>query len=135
LFSDSLPFVSVFGDESNLLNTSQTILDDGVFDISDHILLIALVCISVLLSFVSIFLFKNRPLQIKLSRINLVLTALLFILSIFLFYQAYDSLAQGAEVSIEYGYVNPFLTILFLVLAIRYIARDEKLVRSSDRLR
>lgn len=135
LFSESLPFASIFGDVSGLDGQSRRMISDGIFDISDHLLLIGLVCLSVLLAMISIFLFKRRPLQIKLSRINLVLNALLLLLSIVLLYQAYTELAPGTEVSVEYGYLMPFLSIIFLILAIRYITKDEKLVRSSERLR
>ncbi len=135
LFSESLPFASIFGDVSGLDGQFGEMMSDGVFDISDHLLLIGLVCLSVLLSLISIFLFKRRPLQIKLNRINLVLNALLVLVSVILLYQVYAQLAPGTEVSVEFGYLMPFLSSIFLILAIRYIAKDEKLVRSSDRLR
>jgi hypothetical protein len=110
-------------------------LADGVFNTQDHAVLLVLVILGVLIPVITIFLYNNRPMQMKLSRLSIVLIILSVVLTIILFMQDYRNIAIGTEVTIEYGYVLPVLAILFLVLALRYIRKDEKLVRSADRLR
>ena len=86
-----------------------------------------------ILSFVSIFLFKNRNLQIRMCNLALLLTCVLIGLIFFLA----DSMSSGMNQKIHYVYGTylPLFQILFIFLATLFIRRDEKLVRSADRLR
>lgn len=91
--------------------------------------LILLVTIIVgLLSIIAVFLFKNRSLQIKLA-----LAALLFyILSAILYYMQIKHFTAGnfALTAVLY-----FLIPIFIILAIKGIYNDQKLIKSVDRLR
>lgn len=71
----------------------------------------------------------------KLARIAIVVIVLTIALTIILFLQAFSGAPVGTEVTVEYGYLAPILSIIFLLLALRFIKKDEKLVRSADRLR
>ncbi len=133
LFSRSMSFASI--DQPLPVGNSESMLADGIFNTQDHAVLLVLVILGILIPVITIFLYNNRPLQMKLSRLSIVLIILSVVLTIILFMQDYQNIAVGTEVTIEYGYILPVLAILFLVLAFRYIRKDEKLVRSADRLR
>lgn len=88
--------------------------------------------ITVLLCMVCIFQFKNRPMQKRLIMINMVLiiaTAVLSVLNASLF----PGGISGA--SLHMGSALFVLALLFCMLAIRGIRKDEQLLRSADRLR
>ena len=81
-----------------------------------------------LLTFITIFLYKTRKVQLRLVIVALLLELLL----IFLFYRETQNFSQGAF-SITAA-LHVFI-IAGLFLAARGIRKDEKLVRSTDRLR
>lgn len=103
-----------------------------------------LLVLPTLLPLVTIFLFKKRMLQIRLcvSQIVLQVGALAFI-GIYC-YRLWDSWsAYMTEIGVKPAIVfdlglaslTPAISIVFVVLAIRGIAKDEALVRSLDRIR
>lgn len=104
-------------------------LVDGAFDINDHIGLIILTVVVVLLSFVTIFLYNNRVLQLNLGKLNIVLLLGLLGLAGYLFY------TLPVATSLGLGLVVPVVVFVLILLANRNIKKDEKLVRSADRLR
>ena len=88
--------------------------------------------ILILFGVLSIFSFKNRKRQILLNNISFIINALLIGLL------AYWLLNLSGGISIpEKGIepVFPFLSIVCLLLANMYIRKDERLVKSVDRLR
>lgn len=90
-------------------------------------------------SLFNIFLFKNRPLQIKISWF----ISFLLLVNLVLFMGAhYYFLLQGKEpalagdlVKIQWPVVLPILALVANLLATRGVKADEKLVSASDRLR
>jgi len=85
------------------------------------------------LSVITIFFFKNRKLQLLLSGI---LTALISVLILVSFYYSYSVISKydttfvpGVKMAL------PFLQLIFSILAYRGIKKDDKLVKSYDRLR
>lgn len=136
LLIDPMNLASVQGDVTLLKSQPQSMLDDGILHISDHILLIVLVGLAILLSIVSIFQFKNRHRQLTLVRLTLISFLLLLLLAGFFFYQDYSQLNAGSYLfDVGIGALAPVVGILFSILAIRAIRKDEKLIRSMDRLR
>jgi len=88
--------------------------------------------VSALLSFIIIFVFKNRKLQFVLGRLNILLNVIL--LGVFVYW----SLNVPGENSLSekgIGKFIPIISIVLLVLANKAIKRDEQLVKSVDRLR
>ncbi|MEN8125107.1 MAG: DUF4293 domain-containing protein [Bacteroidota bacterium] len=88
--------------------------------------------LSSILSIISIFLYKNRKIQIVINRLNIVLN--FFLLGIIV----YLLLTLSGETVVSkkgIGSFIPLIAILFLVLANKAIIKDEKLVKSVDRLR
>ncbi len=87
---------------------------------------------SVILSLITIFLFKNRQLQFVLGRINILLNFIL--LGVFVYW----SLTVSGETHVSekgIGMIIPVISIVLLVMANKAIKRDENLVKSVDRLR
>ncbi len=78
---------------------------------------------------INIFLFKQRKKQILLAKITTVVI-LLFAL---LFW--YLGFTQGSSEFKVIILLIPFVALVFNTLALRAIKKDEKLVRSMDRLR
>lgn len=95
--------------------------------------LIILSGLTMLITLVSIFMFRKRMLQIRLCIINIVL---LVGLQGLLFYIAV-SVGKQLSASPDYGFVFifPIVTAILHFLAIRAIAKDEALIRSLNRLR
>ena len=89
----------------------------------------------ILLSLVTLFLYKNRILQIKLVRFMMLLGSALVVVMIFTKDKA-DQLIPTPD-DVIYTYAIGFLIapLLLYFLANRAIFKDERLVRSADRLR
>jgi hypothetical protein len=106
--------------------------DAGVAYSTLPLLLLAIVVS--LLSLVTIFLYKNRKLQIKITTVNLVLILLFYVASaVYLF--LINGFLQTAFSLAPVAAIIPFAAFISNVLAIRAIRADELLVRSLDRLR
>lgn len=93
-------------------------------------------------SAVVIFSFKNRKKQVRLAGFNIIMLCGFILLMFFGFDNAksflnISSTAQTAELSTTYGIgmMLPLLSLIFCLLAIRGIRKDEELVRSADRIR
>jgi hypothetical protein len=97
--------------------------------------LIIFAAVSFLFSVTTIFLYRNRPLQIRINAFN-VLVNIVLIMLIFFFYAARIKALTMTEPEYEYaGMVMPLITLCFLILSTRSIRKDEALIRSADRLR
>ena len=90
--------------------------------------------ISVFLSIITIFLYKKRYVQMRLVAFNILLNIVLVVL-IFLFYISRIEELTGNTPSYEVGAFLPLVSLVLLVVANRYIRKDEALVKSADRLR
>lgn len=107
---------------------------DGVYNIQDNVALIALFCAAGALSLISIFLYNNRKQQLLLGRFSIIADIIGIVVVLVLLYQ--DGMNAGAaEVEEQMGVGLPVLFLVFAFLAQRYIGKDDKLVKSMDRLR
>ena len=82
----------------------------------------AILLLSAIISFATIFLFKNRMLQIRMTVFS----------SVFMF------IVKGrldAGFHLSWGLCLPLISIILNYLAIRAIGKDEVLVKAADRLR
>jgi hypothetical protein len=84
--------------------------------------------LTALLAIVTIFLFRNRKLQLKLTYLGIFLTAVL--LTLYIIEVMHFSTGTVALWAIFY-----FAILGCFILAARGILKDEKLIRSMDRLR
>ncbi len=111
------------------------IFDDKIYNIHDNILLLILTIFGIVLSLAAIFLYQNRPLQLTLSKVNAVVSILLPVLAILLVFNEGNYSVDSAEINDGWGVFLPILSLILSIFAIRNISKDEKLVRSMDRLR
>ena len=90
--------------------------------------------LSIVLTIVAIVLFKNRPLQIRLTRFALMLNLGFIALTYFVYG---DHLAKVIKMPVNYelGSFLPVIALVFHVLAIYAINKDERLIKSIDRIR
>jgi len=87
---------------------------------------------SVLLAIISIFKYNNRQTQFVLNRLNSLVIFIL--LGVFVYVPL--SISGETQVSEKgIGLFFPIISIVFLVLANKAIKKDERLVKSVDRLR
>lgn len=91
------------------------------------LILVATIAVAVF-SVITIFLYNDRKKQITFSSVNLVLS----LLTIGLYFWQSQKFVDGA---ISLTSVLVFVIPVFIFLAIRGIYKDEKLIRSVDRLR
>ena len=80
-------------------------------------------------SLINIFVFKHRKIQMKLCTLGIVLTILALVVL------AYAIFTTGDEVRPTMYASFPLVSIIFNTLASIAIRKDERLVRSADRLR
>lgn len=118
-----------------------SVLLDGVetvkhLRVNDHFPTLLVALVMVLLPFVAIFMFKNRKQQRTMAIVG-ILSVINFIGLVMMRVNTLnDSLVGTGTGSYWVGSVLPVISIIFLILAIGGINKDEKLVRSSfDRLR
>lgn len=97
--------------------------------------LIVIAGVNAILAIAGIFYYKNRTTQIKINNYNMFLT-LIFIGTIYLWIPyMVEQRIPNADAVWNYGLILPLLTFLSLLFANRFIKKDEKLVKSADRLR
>ncbi len=97
--------------------------------------LLVLTIFVVILPLVTIFMYKKRELQIKLSSLNVFLNAIICGL-IFLYYASNVEKTIAAEgVAYLFGTYIPLINMVLSILAMRWIKKDIELIRSVDRLR
>lgn len=113
---------------------SSELFADGAYNLMDTPALIALFGLAGLLALVSIFLFRNRKLQMRLT-IFAFIANLLGIAMAILFYMQNSQDAGDQTINDGAGVYLPLASFVLLLLAYRFINKDEKLVRSMDRLR
>ncbi len=136
LLTNPLELASVDGDLSVLKSQPQHMLDDGVFHATDHILLLILVGLGMALALIAIFQFRRRDRQVTIVQFALIANLLIILLATLFFYQDYTNLTVGNYLfEIGYGVLAPIFSVILCALAIRYIRKDDSLVRSMDRLR
>jgi hypothetical protein len=99
---------------------------NATFNIWILIVTIALVCIAV----IDIFLYKNRKLQGRLAFLGILLS----LLTIFLYLKEIHRFVEN-QGSHTITSVFVFVIPVFFFLAMRGIYKDQKLVKSLDRLR
>jgi len=97
---------------------------------TDSLPIIIITATVMLLSFVIIFLFKKRVLQLRLSILGILLEALL----IFLYYLEVKKFVPGSGTYAITALLHAAI-VFFLFMAAKNINKDEKLIKDSDRLR
>lgn len=136
LLLTAIGFGSLFG--IPLITTDKSIpklLDDKTYNILDHPVLIVLTLAGALVSFATIFLFKKREKQLRLSYIISILTVVLPLIAFLLIYNEGITLVPESIIQYEPGLYILIINLVLSFLSSYYIKKDQKLVNSMDRLR
>ena len=127
---------------SNLRRAGQALLDNALKDAAGITLLptvyLGVVLVAAcLVPLVTIFLFKRRLVQIRLCAVELVLLIGAGAMMGIYFYlcNRYFADSEFYSHTLKISLVFPLVCLVFDLLALRAIFRDEKLVRSLDRIR
>lgn|SRR6476661_362437 len=107
---------------------------EKVFQLADDFLLVILIILLGILALICMFLFKNRKLQFKLSVFGIILSAGF----LFLEYIRAENFKQNNLIqtgSYQIGALLPLVMVVFFFMAARGIYKDERLIKSMDRLR
>ncbi|UII28230.1 DUF4293 domain-containing protein [Fulvivirga maritima] len=126
-------------DKGIMLTAFYLVTNNGLEEVSKeyfpYILIGAFAILSAIVGIVEITRFKNRMLQIKLSALN----SLLIFCSLGLSFWFGKGVMESEEIQNSWTYgIGSFLPVgamIFNVLANRFIRKDERLVRSVDRIR
>lgn len=114
--------------------TSSGIFYDGLYNVQDHIGLMIIAGLGGLLSIIALFLYKNRGQQMKLGYLVTTIAIILPIISILIFMNHSKDMPD-ILINDGVGAYLPLGMVVFSLLALRYVKKDEQLVKSMDRLR
>lgn len=105
-------------------------------DISNNYVAIILTGLTILLSLYTIFMFKKRSLQLNLIWLNVLVNIGLLVWLFLSIGKAKDSLVPGTVTGHYWiGAFLPLVTIILLFIARAGVRKDEKLIKSLNRLR
>lgn len=94
-----------------------------------------LAILATITAFYEIFRYDNRLTQIKLGALNSLFMGGALGCSVWYSFEGEKIINEATRGSYDIGFVLPCIALLLNVMANRFIRRDEKLVRSVDRLR
>ena len=94
--------------------------------------LLSLLVFSTLVAFATIFLFKNRRLQIRLSIFNSLLL-IAFYAVFFVYFLKFKTDINSFQMSFTLGF--PIVCVVLNYMAVRAITCDDVMVKAADRLR
>ncbi len=110
-------------------------LADKDFDVFDHIALMILAGVAASLTLISIFLFKKRKIQIRVTYLSILVGISVLITAGVMFYEQALVLFEKAAIHQRLGLYLPLIGLIMGFFAIRFIRKDDKIVKSMDRLR
>jgi tellurite resistance protein TehA-like permease len=116
---------------------SGTLADKTIrnFTGAESLLLFALIILTCILAFVTIFLYKNRKNQKNFALFGLLLSIGIIALEYFKVEDYKKGLLNIVEGSWKFGALMPVLMVIFFFLAYQGIRNDEKMIKSLERLR
>ena len=103
--------------------------------VNDHYPSLLLAVVMTLLPLVSIFMFKNRKRQRSLTVISILSVIGFLALTLMRVSDFNNNNPDAGSGTYGLGAILPVAALIFLILAVRGINKDEKLVKSLDRLR
>jgi len=104
----------------------------GQLRVSDHYPSLIIAVVMTLIPLVTIFMFKNRKQQMRLTAYSMVAEAAFIAMLLMRVSKITPPPSSGTY---WIGSILPIVAIIFLFMALLGIRRDEKLVKSVDRLR
>ncbi len=110
-------------------------LSDQTYNIHDHIAIIILVVLGLIGAIAAIFLYKNRSLQLKSGYVVVAVSVLIPSVAFLLLYLEKSVLNSEVGIHPGIGLYLPIGALLFGILGNRFVKKDDKIVKSMDRLR
>ena len=104
------------------------VVQGGVINAQSTIWLTVTAALSGALAFINIFFFNNRKLQLRLCVFGIVITIIFLGLN-------FMQITRFTNGSLALSCIIYFAIVAFYILAARGIWKDEKLIKSMDRLR
>lgn len=132
----TFPIINFSGTPNITYSVMEMSAEDGTpFPMEGKYILMALIIIVILLLAASIALFKNRKMQMNMVRIAIFFS--LGIIAALFYYIGVNQrlVGDGYEMAYGLGYVMPIVAVGLSFLGLHFINKDEKLVKSVDRLR
>jgi hypothetical protein len=109
--------------------------ESGIWVFWPYLVSGTLAFLAIVVSLIEIFSYKNRMTQIKMGALNSLLLAGVLISTIWFASQGQQEWIQLNPGKYSIGIFFPPLSIICNLIANRFIRKDEKLVRSMDRIR
>jgi hypothetical protein len=91
--------------------------------------------LTILIAWIEIFKYKNRLTQIKLGTLNSLLITGSLVYLVYLTYKAQSEILPNILGEYKIGLFMPAIALVLNSIANRFIRKDEKLIRSVDRIR
>ena len=135
-----LPIMSFTNDGATyIMNLYKTVSNEDLTTIlTNNMGVGAMQGIVQLAALATLFLFKNRSLQIKIGKLTILLIAFQ-IAAIVMYSDTVKSLLgtnpEAVIIGFKFGAILPVFSLICAYLAVHFIKKDDKLVRSADRLR
>lgn len=112
-----------------LLFMPMSYIEDVTIKYTEKYEMITFVIVTLVLAIIAIFLYKNRPFQMRVCILNTLILTAFQVWLIVLFFR------YKAEMVFSISVVFPIVSAILTILAFRYIARDEAMVAAASRLR
>ena len=123
------------GAETLIHNLGLTSGDQGISFESTCLPLFLLVAVSAVLALVTIFMYKNRKLQMTLCSTILLFSVLWYIDFVLIFFGVVPVIDEAGKMQLHFGACLPLIAIILTFMAKKGVEADEKLVRAADRIR
>ena len=108
---------------------------DMKYMINDDMILMGLTVLTGILIIAAIFLYQNRPLQKRITLVSLILSFFTAIVAVWLIYSKASEWSSEMVLNDGLGIYATAFAFICLIAANYFISKDEKTVRSMDRLR
>lgn len=96
---------------------------------------LALAIVGALLAFINIFLYKKRKLQINIGYVTALSIIVYYVTSMLYINSFLGKIESSYSINVQVGIILPVIALILDLLAISRIKKDEKLVKSLDRIR
>ncbi|NBX26766.1 MAG: DUF4293 family protein [Chitinophagia bacterium] len=113
----------------------QNVLQTNRYTVLQHLPSTLFILAAIVLALIAIFLFRKRPLQMKISLLALLATMAYCFINWMRIKEIFANNKMISNYSFGLASITPYFAIVFILLACLGIRKDEKLVKSLDRLR
>ncbi|MEY4291767.1 MAG: hypothetical protein RIQ61_144 [Bacteroidota bacterium] len=113
----------------------QNVLQTNRYTVLQHLPSTLFILAAIVLALIAIFLFRKRPLQMKISLLALLATMAYCFINWMRIKEIFANNKMISNYSFGLASITPYFAIVFILLACIGIRKDEKLVKSLDRLR